>query len=231
MNDSKYYHVWNFIDHKFKNFIILETILSDKSTTRTFFILNFDEKKELKIGRNNDSDLRITDISVSRFHAIIKQKKCEYIIEDNSSKFGSLCMLQHPLLPVIVDNPICLQVGRTMVNFSLLRPWSLCSCFNKKNYLINYSYINRKFIPYDKLLNVKVMNKLTESSDSAMSLDKNYINEEKYDNINNLNCCDELMSKSQLISKKVHMNKLNDYERNLIKRNSPIEELKDEMNL
>ena len=35
-------------------------------------MISLSQKKELKIGRGNDSDVRITDISVSRLHSTIK---------------------------------------------------------------------------------------------------------------------------------------------------------------
>jgi pSer/pThr/pTyr-binding forkhead associated (FHA) protein len=50
----------------------------------------------LKIGRGHDNDLRIADISVSRIHAYLKldAKSGELILEDNSSKFGTLVLLK-----------------------------------------------------------------------------------------------------------------------------------------
>ena len=47
----------------------------------------------LKIGRGQDSDVRVTDdISVSRAHAFIyrDQTSGDYFLTDNGSKFGTL---------------------------------------------------------------------------------------------------------------------------------------------
>ena len=50
-----------------------------------------DSRDFIKVGRGHDSEVRITDISVSRCHALIKRSlKGDYILEDNSSKFGTL---------------------------------------------------------------------------------------------------------------------------------------------
>ncbi len=49
-------------------------------------------------GRYLDCDLRINDISVSRFHAKIKMSQNKVSIEDLESKFGTLILIQNPLV-------------------------------------------------------------------------------------------------------------------------------------
>jgi len=50
------------------------------------------EKQYIKVGRGHETDIRVTDISVSRFHAKINRSLTtgEYFVEDNKSKFGTL---------------------------------------------------------------------------------------------------------------------------------------------
>ena len=52
---------------------------------------------QVKIGRSNDNEMRIPDISVSRTHAIIKREGKRIFITDNGSKFGTLVQLKQPL--------------------------------------------------------------------------------------------------------------------------------------
>jgi pSer/pThr/pTyr-binding forkhead associated (FHA) protein len=53
----------------------------------------------IKVGRGHDSEVRITDISVSRCHSLIKKSaKGEYIVEDNNSKFGTLILARKPYM-------------------------------------------------------------------------------------------------------------------------------------
>ena len=83
-----------------------------------FYIINTENKTNLKIGRGQESDVRITDdISVSRCHATIKRtSKGDYILEDFNSKFGTLVQVQWPkfLSPAIYGNqPIVFQSGKT----------------------------------------------------------------------------------------------------------------------
>jgi pSer/pThr/pTyr-binding forkhead associated (FHA) protein len=49
-------------------------------------------KSWVRIGRGNDNDLKLNDISVSRVHAFIRRdpKDGSFFIEDNTSKFGTL---------------------------------------------------------------------------------------------------------------------------------------------
>lgn len=59
---------------------------------------NYDK---LILGRGfdvDDVDIRINDISISRYHAFIKLKDDGIYIEDNMSKFGTLVLLKKPLM-------------------------------------------------------------------------------------------------------------------------------------
>lgn len=73
-----------------KNYIILESLAC--KATKVFYIINTESKTQMKVGRGQDCDVRITDdISVSRCHALIwKTTKGDYILEDFNSKFGTL---------------------------------------------------------------------------------------------------------------------------------------------
>lgn len=45
----------------------------------------------IRVGRGHDADIRVTDISVSRFHARINRDvDGHFYVEDNKSKFGTL---------------------------------------------------------------------------------------------------------------------------------------------
>jgi pSer/pThr/pTyr-binding forkhead associated (FHA) protein len=65
------------------------------------------------LGRGHESDVRISDISVSRTHARIYLKDKKYYLEDTGSKFGTL-VLAKDAVP-IDENKKILQVGRTLI--------------------------------------------------------------------------------------------------------------------
>lgn len=70
--------------------MILESISS--GTAKSVYVVDLDTRTDVfRIGRGHDSDIRVSDISVSRFHAIIvKTEQNELVIKDNNSKFGTL---------------------------------------------------------------------------------------------------------------------------------------------
>ncbi len=57
------------------------------------------EKSFVKVGRGHDADIRVTDISVSRFHAKLNRySNGDYYLEDNHSKFGTLVLIRKPYM-------------------------------------------------------------------------------------------------------------------------------------
>ncbi len=69
------------------------------------------------MGRGHDSDIRITDISVSRCHAIIRYEKTGFFLDDYKSKFGTLILVKRPLKITLENNNIALQIGRSVLSF------------------------------------------------------------------------------------------------------------------
>ena len=57
-----------------------------------------DTKKEFKMGRGHESEVRVHDISVSRCHAFLRYQDDGFYLEDNISKFGSLILMKESLV-------------------------------------------------------------------------------------------------------------------------------------
>lgn len=104
------------------DYIILESMTN--SSAKAFYIINTENKQQLKIGRGQDCDVRVTDdISVSRCHAIIKKtSKGEYYLEDCNSKFGTLVQVLYPI-QISPENystqPLVLQAGKTCLTIKM----------------------------------------------------------------------------------------------------------------
>lgn len=74
--------------------MVLESLFQDKNNQRIVHIIKPSAQKTVfKLGRGHESDLRINDISVSRCHAMIKLQDGKFLLEDNSSKFGTLVLV------------------------------------------------------------------------------------------------------------------------------------------
>ena len=58
---------------KDKNFLWLESLTFEKNSSRMVHVIMPDkEHNKFKMGRGHESDLRVSDISVSRYHALLK---------------------------------------------------------------------------------------------------------------------------------------------------------------
>ena len=76
--------------------------------------------------------MRITDISVSRFHTSVKLSRFgEVIISDNQSKFGTLVQLDDPMqIPYGLNKPLHVQIGRCLVTLCAVERFSCIQrCF------------------------------------------------------------------------------------------------------
>lgn len=110
-------------------YITLESSSSDKNEY-SLHLISLNNKNNVRLGRGHDSDIRISDISVSRCHAIIKYDEGEFVLEDNSSKFGTLVEIKE-LNMNEGNRSACIQVGRTLLVFTYL------SLESDKNYSSN----------------------------------------------------------------------------------------------
>lgn len=100
------------------DYITFESLIHEKNASRIVnVVIPNTTKSVFKIGRGHESDLRINDISVSRFHAELKCTPDGYFIEDNNSKFGTLALI--PNLEISPKLLRAVQVGRTVVSLSV----------------------------------------------------------------------------------------------------------------
>jgi len=133
------------------------------------FYINIDSKENIRIGRGYDSDIRISDITVSRFHAIIsKTKNDTLILQDNNSKFGTLALLRNPNL-YIQEESIYLQIGRSLIGFYVQAPFNLFSCFSEKNKdkSLDYNQLNHEYVDKEKIIVIKNIDEIDEKNEES----------------------------------------------------------------
>ena len=82
-----------------QNFVWLESLTFEKNSSRmVHLIMPTEEKNTFKLGRGHESDVRVSDISVSRTHAILKyDNDHQFYLEDNLSKFGTLVLAKQAI--------------------------------------------------------------------------------------------------------------------------------------
>lgn len=96
-------------------YIILEALSKD-ANSKGLHVISLTNKFSVRLGRGHESDVRISDISVSRCHAIIKFQEGRFILDDNNSKFGTLVEITGPIA-INPEIPLEVQIGRTVISF------------------------------------------------------------------------------------------------------------------
>jgi len=140
------------IPRPLRPYIILEPKVQNG---KGLHIVSLASAKSARLGRGHDSDIRISDISVSRHHAWLKFSPSKhgpnaishttdstepnhehaegFYIEDPQSKFGTLMELRQPHR-MEHGTSFSLQAGRTVMIFSVKRQWGLIpgGCFKSR---------------------------------------------------------------------------------------------------
>ena len=99
------------------NYMILEgACLRSKSV----MIIKNVPHEGIKLGRGHECEIRITDISVSRSHAFIKNINGGFHLYDNKSKFGSLVREDNMSLDVVSQSH-GIQIGRTVLSIEMFK--------------------------------------------------------------------------------------------------------------
>lgn len=112
-----------------EKYVILEGLCKDKNSSKWLHVINLNSKDSIKLGRANDCELRMADISVSRLHGTIKLIGENFYLEDKGSKFGTLVQIKRPIA-LDPGNDLNVQAGRTLLIISVHKPWSIIpTCF------------------------------------------------------------------------------------------------------
>lgn len=102
---------------------------SDSSNTypHGLHIVSLSNPAGVKIGRGHDCEMRISDVSISRQHALVKlgDDGSVYLF-DQQSKFGTLVALDRDeksvTIPQTDSKSLSIQCGRTVLSFSVREP-------------------------------------------------------------------------------------------------------------
>jgi hypothetical protein len=116
------------------------------------------EKNSIKMGRANDSDVRMTDISISRNHASLKLINGSFYLVDNHSKFGTLVQVQNSV-SILPEKQISFQCGKVFLTCNLKRTlYAFLTCYKNMD-MLNMDY-NDNFSVQDLLIYKEEMEKV-----------------------------------------------------------------------
>lgn len=140
------------IDKPDKDYIILEGLIREQPEEKSIFIVHFKNKKEIKIGRATDSNIRLNDISVSRAHAMISQYNNNFYLHDTNAKFGTLIRMKNKF-KILANKPFYVQKGNTFYEFIMKKTlWAYFKCYKQKNDIYNNYNEFLDEISYNKYL-------------------------------------------------------------------------------
>ena len=103
------------------HYIILESLnqIKENCNNKSIHVISLINNEDILIGRGHDVDVRIKDISVSRYHCKLKYNinNKTLLIKDLKSKFGTLVLVKTHFE---IKEPIQIQIGRTYIRGSLI---------------------------------------------------------------------------------------------------------------
>ena len=140
----------------YENYIIIESLTIDKHKNKFLYIINLN-KNVINVGRGRNSDLLLSDISVSRIHCKIIKDKNDLFICDNDSKFGTLILIQSEFIKIHNFLSLYIQVGRTFFEIFIKKPnscFNCCETIEKEDYFY-YQIQNKKGIIWNEKLTIK----------------------------------------------------------------------------
>uniref|UniRef100_A0A3B0MVR0 RING-variant domain/FHA domain containing protein, putative n=1 Tax=Theileria annulata TaxID=5874 RepID=A0A3B0MVR0_THEAN len=127
------------IDNKEHDFVDIEqpqppylVLEPENVTEKGYFIVSLSKNPAI-IGRGHLSDIRLTDISVSRNHSTLLFQNDRFIIKDTRSKFGTLINSSKDTgfkTQIFHDNPVLLKIGNGILCISIKKSFRPFFCLN-----------------------------------------------------------------------------------------------------
>ena len=169
-----YYNIL-FYKPKFEEFIVLESMKLDNEKTKYIHLISFDNKNNINLGRSNECDLSIAELSVSRYHCILHKEEGDLYIEDNNSKFGTLILIQNNKLVMNEFVPLRLQINKTFIKLKVKKPFiSCCGCsnvFEARKY--DYQVQNSKCFDILSYFIIKENNNIDDEAEDDEPIEEN----------------------------------------------------------
>lgn len=143
----------------YSSYISLETILSAKHQSKVIYIINLEADNGLiyTIGRGQNCDISVNDITISRVHAGILVENNKIYLRDERAKFGTSVLVQNKRFSLFDNKGITFQFGSSIITIvqrtSLLK--NLFSCCGGSEEKRKYWEENRKGVDFEKDYDIK----------------------------------------------------------------------------
>ena len=114
------------------SFVVFEEYPFDRLSRLGLHLVSLKPGSNAVIGRSNESDLKINDITVSRKHCVLALRDNNFYINDKESKFGTLVKANR-LFRVKKGMDVTVQAGRTIMRMWIDEPFNFNFCCKSKN--------------------------------------------------------------------------------------------------
>lgn len=130
--------------------IFQEIVNNDESDLSSIHMVKLNLSNPLSLGRALRNDIRVNDITLSRYHSQLKVNKYGLFLQDFKSKFGSLVMLRKPFEISKTQNGQIFQIGRAFLKATVNANWKFYiepdyiknpRIFTLKNYKENFNWV------------------------------------------------------------------------------------------
>ena len=194
-NNNNILDIFDFVENKFKSYVILESYF--KNNFKNIFVLSCDSHNVISIGRSHETNLKINDITVSRFHSEIIKENNKFYIRDLYSKFGTGILLQNNKIKIKEDFPLYIQIGKNIMEIKIEKKCFFCYkifnclCFKKNfnNKIFNYyGKENAEKINIENVFDFQEINENNiESDDNSSMTSINKTKKEEIEDFHNNN--------------------------------------------
>ena len=175
IHKGKSYNILDF-GNEFKSYILLECLTEDKQKNKYLYIVSLDHNVELiNIGRAHDCSLVISDASISRNHCALRIKNKKIFLEDCSSKFGTLVLIQAETLKLVEQLRLYMQIGRSFIKCLVKVPFSFFGCCTVSE-TTNFDYYYNQNIIKDEIkakVYIKIDDDNEEENENNMIFEEN----------------------------------------------------------
>ena len=182
---GKLYEIIDFHSEiNFQSYFILESLTVDKNENKYIYVVSLDQNyNTINIGRGREANLLLSDISVSRLHCIlsIDHNAKKIYLHDTNSKFGTLVLIQTPIMKLIQNMELHVQIGRTFFEMVKIKPIDIFSCCDAGEKINEDIYFKQNEAKIDKYKKLTVKNEV----DNSIRSDEK-INEEITINLKNM---------------------------------------------
>ena len=178
-HEEKLYALLDF-SNEFQNYLTLESLTIDKNKNKFIYVVSL-KKRKMKMGRTHESDVLLSDISVSRVHSFLVVDNKKVYLEDNNSKFATLVLMQYSAIKIMEGIPLNFQVGRTYIDCRITKPFQLFNCCDIEERSNLYYYYNQNEKQIQKHMNLIVKKDYNElDNESNINYKNNFTFEDKH---------------------------------------------------